>query len=165
MGHEWPLRQGSRENAAFSPQSADVCHDGSIILNLLSLLGSWRFPKAPGAPMRSLFALVSCASIVAASAAFAETRVFIIANQADGYGVDQCLAKGDKCGAQVAPIASHGILPRLRPIAGSIPTKLPALSPKPAQTAPMAIATNMSQSPASAEFPRSWRTLGAVSGP
>lgn len=102
MGHEWPLRQGSRENAAFSPQSADVCHDGSIILNLLSLLGSWRFPKAPGAPMRSLFALVSCASIVAASAAFAETRVFIIANQADGYGVDQCLAKGDKCGAQVA---------------------------------------------------------------
>ena len=28
--------------------------------------------------------------------------VFIIANQADGYGVDQCLAKGEKCGAQVA---------------------------------------------------------------
>jgi hypothetical protein len=52
--------------------------------------------------MRSLFALVSCASIVAASSAFAETRVFIIANQADGYGVDQCLAKGEKCGAQVA---------------------------------------------------------------
>jgi hypothetical protein len=52
--------------------------------------------------MRSLFALVSCASLVVASSAVAETRVFIIANQADGYGVDQCLAKGDKCGAQVA---------------------------------------------------------------
>lgn len=52
--------------------------------------------------MRSILALVSCASIVAASSAFAETRVFIIANQADGYGVDQCLARGDKCGAQVA---------------------------------------------------------------
>ncbi|MHC2665859.1 hypothetical protein ACVINX_006644 [Bradyrhizobium diazoefficiens] len=52
--------------------------------------------------MRSLFALVSCAAIIAASGAFAETRVFIIANQADGYGIDQCLAKGDRCGAQVA---------------------------------------------------------------
>ena len=52
--------------------------------------------------MRSLFALVLCGSLVAASGAFAETRVFIIANQADGYGVDKCLAKGDKCGAQVA---------------------------------------------------------------
>jgi hypothetical protein len=52
--------------------------------------------------MRFLPALFVCASVVAASAASAETRVFIIANQADGYGVDQCLAKGDKCGAPAA---------------------------------------------------------------
>ena len=52
--------------------------------------------------MRSLPALLSCAFVVAASAASAETRVFIIANQADGYGVDQCLAKGDRCGASAA---------------------------------------------------------------
>jgi hypothetical protein len=52
--------------------------------------------------MRSLFALVSWASIVAASCAFAETRVFIISNQAAGYGVDQCLARGDTCGARLA---------------------------------------------------------------
>jgi hypothetical protein len=39
---------------------------------------------------------------LAASAASADTRVFIIANQADGYGVDQCLARGDKCGAHAA---------------------------------------------------------------
>ena len=52
--------------------------------------------------MRSLFALVTCASIVAASSAFAETRVFIIASPADGHGADQCLARSDKCGAQVA---------------------------------------------------------------
>ena len=32
----------------------------------------------------------------------AESRVFIVANQADGYGVDQCLANGDKCGAPAA---------------------------------------------------------------
>jgi hypothetical protein len=52
--------------------------------------------------MRSLSALLTCAFILAASAAFADTKIFIIANQADGYGVDQCLAKGDKCGAHAA---------------------------------------------------------------
>ncbi|KJC52302.1 hypothetical protein [Bradyrhizobium sp. LTSP857] len=52
--------------------------------------------------MRFFLALISCASIIAASSASAETRVFIIANQADGYGVDQCLAKGETCGAQIA---------------------------------------------------------------
>ena len=52
--------------------------------------------------MRSLLALIASASLLAAPSAYAETRVFIIANQADGYGVDQCLARGDKCGAQIA---------------------------------------------------------------
>ena len=52
--------------------------------------------------MRSLLALLACVFFVAASDASAETKVFIIANQADGYGVDQCLAKGDKCGAHAA---------------------------------------------------------------
>jgi hypothetical protein len=52
--------------------------------------------------MRSLPALLSCAFVFAASAASADSKVFIIANQADGYGVDQCLARGDKCGAPAA---------------------------------------------------------------
>jgi hypothetical protein len=52
--------------------------------------------------MRSLPALLACVFFVAASDASAETKVFIIANQADGYGVDQCLARGDKCGAHAA---------------------------------------------------------------
>ena len=52
--------------------------------------------------MRSYLALTCLAFIVAASAASAETRVFIIANQADGYGIDQCLAKGEKCGVHAA---------------------------------------------------------------
>jgi hypothetical protein len=47
-------------------------------------------------------AALACASLLAASAAFADNRVFIIANQPDGYGVDQCLARGDKCGAHAA---------------------------------------------------------------
>ena len=52
--------------------------------------------------MRSISGLLAGMFICAASAAFADSRVFIIANQADGYGVDQCLAKGEKCGAHAA---------------------------------------------------------------
>ena len=52
--------------------------------------------------MRFLAAALATLSLVAATAAAAESRIFIIANQADGYGVDQCLAKGEKCGAHAA---------------------------------------------------------------
>jgi hypothetical protein len=52
--------------------------------------------------MRPLSAFIGCAFLLAASAASADSRVFIIDNQADGYGVDQCLAKGEKCGAHAA---------------------------------------------------------------
>ena len=52
--------------------------------------------------MRSIPTLLACLSLFAGSAAWADSRVFIIANQADGYGVDQCLAKGEKCGAHAA---------------------------------------------------------------
>ena len=52
--------------------------------------------------MRFSSALISCAFLFGASAAYADSRVFIIANQADGYGIDQCLARGDKCGAHAA---------------------------------------------------------------
>jgi hypothetical protein len=52
--------------------------------------------------MRFLSALIACSFILAASSASADSRVFIIANEADSYGVDQCLARGDKCGAHAA---------------------------------------------------------------
>jgi hypothetical protein len=52
--------------------------------------------------MRSTSALLACAFLLVPTFASADSRVFIIANQADGYGVDQCLAKGDKCGAHAA---------------------------------------------------------------
>jgi hypothetical protein len=52
--------------------------------------------------MRFPPALLACVLIVTATAASAESRVFIIANQSDGYGVDQCLAQGEKCGASAA---------------------------------------------------------------
>src|SRR5215472_7976284 len=52
--------------------------------------------------MRLVPAFMAGALLICASAASAETRVFIIANHADGYGIDQCLAKGDRCGAHAA---------------------------------------------------------------
>src|ERR1700744_2604098 len=52
--------------------------------------------------MRSISALLALALVLAASAASADSRFFIIENQADGYGVDQCLARGEKCGAHAA---------------------------------------------------------------
>jgi hypothetical protein len=41
-------------------------------------------------------------SVMLGAAAQAETRIFIIANNADGYGVDRCLAQGESCGRTVA---------------------------------------------------------------
>src|SRR3954470_7675042 len=40
--------------------------------------------------------------LVLTASAMAEDRVFIIANHADGYGVDRCLATGERCGVTVA---------------------------------------------------------------
>ena len=52
--------------------------------------------------MRYVFAALVLAAGVFATAAQAEKRVFIIANNSDGYGVDRCLATGARCGAAVA---------------------------------------------------------------
>ena len=52
--------------------------------------------------MRSLLATVTFAILLGASAAQAEKRIFIVANNADGYGVDRCLASGAKCGTAAA---------------------------------------------------------------
>jgi hypothetical protein len=52
--------------------------------------------------MKIIFAVLTAIFAVASSAASADSRVFIVANQSDGYGIDQCLAKGEKCGAPAA---------------------------------------------------------------
>ena len=52
--------------------------------------------------MRYVFAALVLAGAVFATAAQAETRTFIIANNSDGYGVDRCLATGASCGTPVA---------------------------------------------------------------
>jgi uncharacterized DUF497 family protein len=52
--------------------------------------------------MRYAFAALVLAAGVFATAAQAEKRTFIVANNSDGYGVDRCLATGARCGAAVA---------------------------------------------------------------
>jgi hypothetical protein len=52
--------------------------------------------------MRTVFAVLVIAGAIFSTAAQAEKRVFIIANNSDGYGVDRCLATGARCGAAVA---------------------------------------------------------------
>src|ERR1700742_801673 len=47
-------------------------------------------------------ALVFATALYASVSAQAEKRVFIIANNPDGYGVDRCLSTGSTCGAAVA---------------------------------------------------------------
>jgi hypothetical protein len=41
-------------------------------------------------------------ALLIAPAAQAEKRLFIIANNADGYGIDRCLATGASCGKAIA---------------------------------------------------------------
>ena len=41
-------------------------------------------------------------SLLWCGSAAAESRTFIIANNADGYGIDRCLANGEQCGTVVA---------------------------------------------------------------
>jgi hypothetical protein len=52
--------------------------------------------------MRFQSVFLACTFTLATSGALADSRIFIIANHDDGYGVDECLARGDKCGAHAA---------------------------------------------------------------
>src|SRR5262249_43315756 len=47
-------------------------------------------------------ALALCFTLVVALPAEAENRVFVIATNADGYGVDRCLSAGEACGTALA---------------------------------------------------------------
>jgi hypothetical protein len=82
--------------------------------------------------MRFSPALLACVLVLTATAASAESHVFIIANQSDGYGVDQCLAKSEQCGAPAArsycqsrDFAQATSYRRVDPdeITGSVPSK------------------------------------------
>jgi hypothetical protein len=49
-----------------------------------------------------LAALTFCIALYFNVSAQAEKRTFIVANNADGYGIDRCLATGDACGTAAA---------------------------------------------------------------
>jgi hypothetical protein len=46
--------------------------------------------------------LIAALGALFSAPARAETRTFIVGNNPDGYGVDRCLANGDRCGVPVA---------------------------------------------------------------
>jgi hypothetical protein len=58
--------------------------------------------------MRSVFAALPLSALclsalcAAAFAAQSERRLFIVANNPDGYGIDRCLANGERCGSAIA---------------------------------------------------------------
>jgi len=52
--------------------------------------------------MRNVLASFAVLLMCAGAAQAAERKMFIISSNVDGYGVDRCLASGEKCGAAVA---------------------------------------------------------------
>jgi hypothetical protein len=61
-------------------------------------------PFLRAAPMRGFLAMLAMTAglVTAMGSAHAERRMFIISSNADGYGVDRCLASGGPCGSPVA---------------------------------------------------------------
>lgn len=53
-------------------------------------------------PALRVFPAILAGLALFAATAWADSRMFIVANQADGYGIDQCLAEGERCGAHAA---------------------------------------------------------------
>jgi hypothetical protein len=49
-----------------------------------------------------LVGLVAALCLGFVTSANAERRMFFVANDSDGYGIDRCLASGAKCGTAVA---------------------------------------------------------------
>ncbi|HEY6023531.1 MAG TPA: hypothetical protein VIV34_05055 [Pseudolabrys sp.] len=49
-----------------------------------------------------LISLIALLYLGLAAPVQAERRMFVVANDPDGYGVDRCLASGEKCGAAAA---------------------------------------------------------------
>lgn len=53
-------------------------------------------------PVARVFPGILAGAALFAASAWADSRIFIVASQADGYGIDQCLAEGESCGAHAA---------------------------------------------------------------
>jgi hypothetical protein len=72
---------------------------GMLCASCLQWLGvAMRIRKAP---------VTVLSLLVGVAVAHAETKIFIVENQRDGYGVDQCLASGANCGKPIASAYCH----------------------------------------------------------
>ncbi|MCO5128963.1 MAG: hypothetical protein M9932_00170 [Xanthobacteraceae bacterium] len=58
--------------------------------------------KSIRCPAALVALLAAVAPLSLAAPASADNRVFIIANQSDGYGIDECLANSQPCGVHAA---------------------------------------------------------------
>ncbi len=89
-----------------------------------------RLAAAGGYTMRKfgILGAMLIAGLILAGQASAENRTFIIPNNADGYGIDRCLANGDHCGQAVATnlLPSRSSSRRRSPSAASRGTRSPA---------------------------------------
>jgi hypothetical protein len=63
--------------------------------------------RVSGETMRCVLAVVTVVALLFNGAAQAERHIFIIANDADDYGVDRCLASNAGCGTTVANAYCH----------------------------------------------------------
>ena len=52
--------------------------------------------------MRTILIGLAALLCLVPSTTRAEQHMFLVANDADGYGIDRCLASGEKCGAAAA---------------------------------------------------------------
>jgi hypothetical protein len=57
---------------------------------------------SPATTALAIAGLIVSAIVAPTPPARAETRTFFVENQPDGYGIDQCLASGAKCGKPMA---------------------------------------------------------------
>jgi hypothetical protein len=57
---------------------------------------------SPAITALAIAGLVASAIVTPTLPARAETKIFFVENQPDGYGIDQCLASGAKCGKPMA---------------------------------------------------------------
>jgi hypothetical protein len=49
-----------------------------------------------------LISLAALLHVAGVTSARAEQRLFLVDNDADGYGIDRCLASGERCGSAAA---------------------------------------------------------------
>jgi hypothetical protein len=57
---------------------------------------------SPAVTALAITGLIASAVVTPTLPARAETKIFFVENQPDGYGIDQCLASGAKCGKPMA---------------------------------------------------------------